>query len=248
MQAITKLSVVIPAHNEQALIAQCIASVKQAGEAIDLPVEIVVCTNRCTDNTAQIAESMGARVVDEPKANVARVRNTAIAASSGDVIVTLDADSRLSKNYLQQVVKKINKGYIGGAGLMFIDRLTLSAVLLGGLLVLPALLLMRFSGGMFWVRRDAMEAINGFDTRFLTGEDLDFWRRLRRYARANGLRFGMLHRAWVVTSARKMDEFGPWFMLTHPHWYYLAMRGDNRPFADRYLYKTRRSRGGDDKS
>lgn len=242
MQAIQKISVVIPAHNEQALIAQCLDSVKRAAANIAIPVEIVVCLNACSDDTGSIAAAMGAVVVEEAERNVARVRNSAVAASTGDVIVTLDADSRLSANYLQQVVGKIRRGCAGGASWMVVDRFTVCTVLFGLLLVMPALLLLRFSGGMFWLRRDVFDAIGGFDEQYLTGEDFAFWRKLRRYCRNTGQRHGMLHRAFVLTSARKLDEFGPWFMLTHPHWYWQAIRGNNRRFADRYLYHTRRSR------
>jgi glycosyltransferase involved in cell wall biosynthesis len=205
-------------------------------------VEIIVCINRCTDNTENIARTMGAIVVEELEPNVAKVRNRGLSAASGDVLVTLDADSTLSEHYLREVERLMASGkYIGGAGLMVTDRLNLASIVLGAVLVLPALLLMRFSGGMFWLSRAAYLATGGFDERFLTGEDFDFWRKLRKYARVEQRRFGMVTRAYIRTSARKMDEFGPWFMLTHPHWFYYAIKGNNRTFAERYLYKTSRT-------
>ncbi len=237
------LSVVIPAHNEEAFIADCIASVKKAAEKVAQPVEIIVCINRCTDNTEAIAKSLGAIVVEETEANVAKVRNRGMVAARGDILVTLDADSTLSENYLKEVERLMQTGrYLGGSGLMITDKLNLASIILGLILVFPSLLLMRFSGGMFWLSRATYLTTGGFDESYLTGEDFAFWRSLRRLARLEHKRFGMITRAYIRTSARKMDEFGPWFMLTHPHWFYYAIKGDNKDFADEYLYKTSRSK------
>lgn len=239
----SKISVVIPAHNEEALIGRCLASVREAEKRLGEAVEIIVCLNRCTDNTEQIAAGFGVILQEEPEANVARVRNRGLAAASGDILVTLDADTTMSANYLREVKRLLASGrYIGGAGLMVTDRLNLASILLGLVLVLPAFLLMRFSGGMFWMTREAYAAVGGFDSGYLTGEDLQMWRALRRYARAQRQRFGLVTRAYLRTSARKMDEFGPWFMLTHPHWFYLAAKGRDKAFADRYMYRTGRTR------
>jgi glycosyltransferase involved in cell wall biosynthesis len=237
------ISVLIPVHNEALLLGACLQSIRRAEARLGESVEIIVCLNRCDDASESIAQSFGVIICHEPEANVAKVRNRAMAAASGNIIVTLDADTRISANYLHQVKCMVeHKGYSAGAALMSIDRLNLAAVVFGLLLVLPAFLLLRFSGGMFWMTREAFDAVNGFNSAYLTGEDLEMWRQLRRYCRQEKKKFGMITRAYLLTSGRKMDEFGPWFMLTHPHWFYLAMKGQNKEFADRYLYKTRRSK------
>jgi glycosyltransferase involved in cell wall biosynthesis len=206
-------------------------------------VEIVVCINRCTDKTADIAKKLGVIVVEELEANVAKVRNKGLAVATGDILVTLDADSTLSKNYLSEVERLVQTGrYIGGASLMVTDKLNVANVVLGVLLVVPSLLLLRFSGGMFWLTRATYLATGGFDEKYLTGEDFAFWRKLRTLARFEKRKFGMITKAYVKTSTRKMDEFGAWFMLTHPHWFYYAIKGNDQAFADLYLYKTSRSK------
>lgn len=237
------ISVIIPAHNEEAFIGNCIRSVQAAALQVKQGVEIIVCINRCTDNTQAIARGLGAVIVEETEACVASVRNRGLEAAQGDILVTLDADSTVSASYLAEVERLMATGkYLAGAGLMITDRLNPASIILGIVLVFPALMLMRFSGGMFWMSRQAYERSGGFDEHYLTGEDFHFWRTLRRLARQQHKCFGMVWRAYIRTSARKMDEFGAWFMLTHPHWFYHAIRGDNREFADRYLYKTSRSR------
>ena len=237
------ISVIIPAHNEETWIANCIRSVQIAADRVKQDVEIIVSINACTDNTEGVARELGAIIVEESERCVAKVRNRGLATATGEILVTLDADSTLSPNYLAEVERLMATGrYLAGAGLMVTDRLGLATILLGIVLVFPALMLMRFSGGMFWMSREAYLATGGFDEQYLTGEDFHFWRALRSLARQQHKRFGMIWRAYIRTSARKMDELGTWFMLTHPHWFYHAIKGDNRDFANRYLYQTSRSR------
>lgn len=236
------ISVVIPAHNEEAYLANTLRSVQAAASKIEQVVEIIVVINRCTDNTQAIAESFGTIIVEELEANVAKVRNRGLYQAQGDILITLDADTTMSENFLVKVEQKIRSGkYSAGAALMITDHLTMASVLLGIVLVFPALCLMRFSGGMFWMSRDAFELSKGFDSQYLTGEDFHFWITLRALARKQHKRFGFIMGAYLITSDRKINEFGPWFMLTHPHWFYYAIKGNNQAFADRYLYHTSRS-------
>ena len=58
-----KVSVIVPAHNEEKYVGRCIESVKQAAARVKCGVEVIVVCNRCTDRTAEIALAGGARVV-----------------------------------------------------------------------------------------------------------------------------------------------------------------------------------------
>ena len=58
-----KVSVIIPAHNEEKYIAKCLDSIRIAESNMDIPVEIIVSLNRCTDNTEEIAKKYGAVTV-----------------------------------------------------------------------------------------------------------------------------------------------------------------------------------------
>jgi glycosyltransferase involved in cell wall biosynthesis len=66
-------------------------------------VEVVVATNRCTDQTADIARQRGATVVDVPGRNIARVRNAGATTALGRSLVMVDADSRMSAGTLAEV-------------------------------------------------------------------------------------------------------------------------------------------------
>src|ERR1035441_4560002 len=64
-----KISVVIPAFNEEKLIGATLRSIQAAGAAFGergWAMEIVVCDNNSTDATADLARAAGPRVVFEP--------------------------------------------------------------------------------------------------------------------------------------------------------------------------------------
>ena len=70
------VTVVIPAHNEGAYIGKCLECVKAAASRIEpQETEIIVVANRCTDDTAEVARSYGARVVTDESRCIAAVRN-----------------------------------------------------------------------------------------------------------------------------------------------------------------------------
>ena len=86
------MSVVIPARNEARRIGACLAAVRGAGE-------VIVVDDESTDSTAAVAESFGARVVPGeplPPGWVGKpwALQQGLLAASGDVVVTLDADTR----------------------------------------------------------------------------------------------------------------------------------------------------------
>ena len=81
-----RLSLIIITKNEQATIARCIASVPAADD-------IIVVDNDSTDRTAEIARSLGARVIDAPDwPGFGAQKQRALDAATGDWVLSLDAD------------------------------------------------------------------------------------------------------------------------------------------------------------
>jgi len=83
----SKISAYIIAYNEEEKIAAAVKSVLWADE-------VIVADSHSTDRTAEIAEELGARVVQLPFTTFGRLRNDAIAACAHDWIFSLDADER----------------------------------------------------------------------------------------------------------------------------------------------------------
>ena len=63
--------VVVPAHNEEALLPGCLAALRVAVLAVaPMPVRICVVADACFDRTAEIAREFGAHVVSVAERNV----------------------------------------------------------------------------------------------------------------------------------------------------------------------------------
>jgi len=239
-------SVVIPAHNEALYIGKCLQSVVRAAELVSPDaVETIVVANRCTDSTAEIAEEFGARVLTNDEKCISAIRNTGIRAAKGGIIVTIDADSVMSDHSLQEVRQMLESGfYIGGGSPIKFERMSagifFSALYVAANLV-PVMLRNRamLSGGMFWFYRRDFDAIGGFDETLVSLEDMDFAVRLNRLAAARGKKYGTLKHSHIVTSSRKFDEFGDWYLIRDHKLTRRIFTGRDRQAADKFYYDVR---------
>jgi glycosyltransferase involved in cell wall biosynthesis len=243
-----RLSVIVPAHNEERFIVPCLRSIRAAERRLAAPVELVVVLNRCTDRTAELARDHGAALVTEDARNMARIRNAGVRASHGDGVITLDADSRMSDNMLLEVMRRLATGrYAGGGARIKLER-TSPGIFMSCLTFAPRLLAERCWAGLFWLPRTTFEAVGGFNEELVSAEDVDFARRVRRWGLARGLRYGLILRACIVTSCRKFDEFGDWHLLRNRQLVARILTGRDRTAADHYYYDRReapaRSRQG----
>lgn len=84
------VSVVIPTMNEEESVGLVIGEVKEAFG--DAPVEIIVVDTNSVDRTREIATSLGAIVIDEPRRGYGRAYKTGFDSAKGEIISTLDAD------------------------------------------------------------------------------------------------------------------------------------------------------------
>src|SRR5436190_833836 len=122
-----KVSIVIPAFNEEKLLPRSLGAIQEASRVfleIGWESEIVVCDNNSTDRTAEIARENGARVVFEPINQIARARNRGAAEATGDWLVFVDADSFPSRELFARVVEEIKGGKcVGGGCLIALDQM-----------------------------------------------------------------------------------------------------------------------------
>ena len=103
-----RISVVLPAKNEAAAIGSTIAAIRQL-TCVD---EIVVVNDGSTDQTLQVAEQAGARVVSHPysKGNGAAIKTGARHAQS-EIIIFMDADGQHDPNDIPKFIEKLEQGY-----------------------------------------------------------------------------------------------------------------------------------------
>ncbi|MEN8849399.1 MAG: glycosyltransferase [Akkermansiaceae bacterium] len=232
-----KLSVIIPAHNEENFLPGCLSSIDAAQKNWGGEVEIVVVLNRCSDRTEEIARAAGAVIAKEEAKNLSRIRNAGIAASSGKMIMTIDADSRFHPMTFCDVAKKLESGrYVGGGAMVYPERYSMGIITTG---FVAALYLAKFnvSFGTFWTTRAACEAMGGFNPEFVTIEDVDFAVRLKKFGKHRDQKFGTLWRSALTTSCRKFDQFGDWHLVRDSGFVARAFTGKDQVAGDEYWYE-----------
>jgi len=109
------VSIVIPAKNEERDFGKCLTSLK----ALDYPperLEIILVDNGSTDQTREIAQSHGVRVLREDSGTIARLRNIGVEASSGEILGFLDADMEVRPNWLKAALEVLESKEVGAVG------------------------------------------------------------------------------------------------------------------------------------
>jgi hypothetical protein len=178
--------------------------------------------------------------VREDGRNLAKIRNAAAKAAAGEIIVTIDADSRMTGNMLAEIDRLSQTGrYIGGGVAIWPERWSLGIAIT--VLLLEIMLRWRqVSGGLFWCLRQDFEAIGGFNENLVSLEDLDFAKRLKACGKTKGKRFMTIRKAYIVTSCRKFDVFGDWYLLRSPRLVRRILKGKSQEDANNFYYDVRR--------
>lgn len=103
-----KISIVLPAKNEAGAIGQTVKTIKQLNRVN----EVIVVNDGSIDDTANIAEYAGAKVITHPysKGNGAAIK-TGARNALGDIIVFMDADGQHNPNDIFLLIEKIEQGY-----------------------------------------------------------------------------------------------------------------------------------------
>lgn len=114
------LSVICPIYNEEKYIAKCIESIVQQDYPKD-KLEILFVDGMSTDHTREIIEQYTKeypyiRIIDNPDKVVPHAMNRGIMASTGDVIIRLDAHAVYPNNYFSQLVEALHKYHADNVG------------------------------------------------------------------------------------------------------------------------------------
>jgi glycosyltransferase involved in cell wall biosynthesis len=198
------ISIVIPAYNEELMLAATLRALRDAGGALREPYELIVADDGSTDRTAAIAREHGARVVSVQLRNIGATRNAGARAATGDLLVFVDADTIVPPEVLIGAVAAVReRGAIGGGAGARPDS---DDPAWGPAVLAFVSWLMRVCGwaaGCFvFVRRDVFERVGGFDERYFASEEIHLSRAVKRHGRF------VILRQKVVTSSRKGRLFG----------------------------------------
>lgn len=169
------LTVVVPARNAEAMLPDCLASVQNEG-----PRELIVVDGCSTDRTVEIARQHGAVVISDDGRGLPAARELGARRAASSRVALIDADVTVPRGALAALLAEFEAGAYTGlqAGLHSVG------------------------GPGYWGRALAhhhrtgrsrrwfgvvatvfdREALlrHGFDASFLSGEDIELRRRLRR--------------------------------------------------------------------
>jgi rSAM/selenodomain-associated transferase 2 len=168
-----QISIVIPVANEAATLPDCLRQIDRAAS------EILVVDGGSEDETVEIAESSGCRVLGLPEPHRARQMNLGAANARGRILVFLHSDTWLPPGAAASIIEAVDRRSALGGG--FVRRYRSDRWILA-LTCRLAALRNQFVGWhlgdqAIFVRRDMFEKLGGY-REIPIFEDLDFSRRL----------------------------------------------------------------------
>ncbi|AFL84129.1 glycosyl transferase [Belliella baltica DSM 15883] len=105
------VSVVIPCYNQGKYLKETVDSVLASTYR---PIEIIIVNDGSTDNSLSIAEEIKenyaeVKLLDQKNGGVAKARNSGVRLASGEFILPLDGDDKISPQYLEKAIEVLKK-------------------------------------------------------------------------------------------------------------------------------------------
>ena len=188
------VTVMIPAHNEESVIANTVENILE----MDYPAfEVIVIDDRSSDNTASIIKELELKhqnvkaLIREPEAfpGKSAVLNDAFKIAKGDAVLVFDADATVEPDFLNKLVPQLEPADVGAVqarkiirnkDVNFLTRCqnneyTLDTYLQVGRDAVKGAVELRGNGEL--IKRQALEDIDGWNNYTIT-DDLDMSTRL----------------------------------------------------------------------
>lgn len=181
------VSLVIPAHNAEPWIGECLASVRAQDYPTDR-LEVIVVDNASTDRTAAICRDLGYPPLRCERPGASAARNAGIARARGEIVAFLDSDAVADPDWLSRLVGVFADASVGGAGGRIDPHRVVSGAEFHAYLThlldqsrhiagKPPFMLPFVATANAAFRRSALEAVGGFDEGLSICEDADLcWR------------------------------------------------------------------------
>jgi glycosyltransferase involved in cell wall biosynthesis len=203
------ISFIVPAYNEEALIAHTLAALNDVGRNLTEPYEIIVADDDSSDRTAAVAQELRARVVRARHRQIAATRNEGARASGGDKLFFVDADTLVNRDVINAALQAMRDGAVGGGSAIHFDgRLPTWARLVHPPFTFACRALGVAGGCFLFCTRGAFDAVGGFDEERYWAEEV-----VLSWALGRGGRFVVL-REFVLTSGRKLRMYSGAEMLS----------------------------------
>lgn len=106
-----EISVVLPCLNEENTVGTCIKKIFASLNENNVNGEIIIADNGSTDRSAEIATSLGARIVHVKNKGYGSALRSGFEAANGKYIIMADADDSYELENLTPFIKKLREGY-----------------------------------------------------------------------------------------------------------------------------------------
>lgn len=180
-----RISVVVCSYNGQRTIGETCRRLRE----LEYPdYEVLVIDDGSTDATAEIARQQGFRVISTENQGLSAARNTGLAAATGEIVAYLDDDAYPDRHWLAYLAEAYRGGDYAGVGGPNLapgdDGWTAACIARAPGNPVHVLLSDReaehIPGCNCSFRKNALEHVGGFDSRFrIAGDDVDVCWRLR---------------------------------------------------------------------
>jgi glycosyltransferase involved in cell wall biosynthesis len=189
------ISVILPVLNEEAHLAEAIAAILSQDYLGEF--EVILALGPSRDRTDEVAQSLASsdsriKLVANPSGKTAAGLNLAIAASTNPVIVRVDGHAKIPNNYLTLAVEILRQsGAVNVGGVMAAEGITKFEIAVARAMRSPlGVGASRFHTGgaagevdtvyLGAFRREAINAVGGFDERYIRAQDWELNHRLRK--------------------------------------------------------------------
>lgn len=197
------ISIIIPTLNEEKCLPRLLKNIKEQNFET---YEIIVADFNSKDRTRAIARKNSCRLVKGGKPS--RARNNGAKKSKGNLLVFIDADSLLSRNFFKSCLKEIKerKLNVGSCrtypiSINLIDKIFFT--IFNFWIAATQFFYPNASGSFIFCKRDLHNRIDGFDENLKLSEDMDYVKRAGKYGK-----FGILKNVRAYTSVRRFEKEG----------------------------------------
>lgn len=200
------ISVVIPANNEENTIEQTIDSVQR--EIYSGELEIIVACNNCTDKTEEKARAKDVRVEISEKAGMGYGKNLGGKVANGEIILFLDADTRLIPGSLAAIgraaLRHKEREIIGTMKALLDKPKIIEKITFFFVNIIQYLRRLPTPSGAIFITKTLYDKIGGFDELIPQGTSSE----LSLKSINNGGKWIFLWDAFAITSPRRFRKVG----------------------------------------
>jgi len=195
------ISVIIPAHNEQAYIRRTLDAVNRQHYR---NYEVIVVANGCSDRTIEIARDHCDNLLVVPEKGLSRARNLGAHAARGEILLFLDADTLLEWDALETLADQFTRRHSAGTlkGKPDSERLAYN-VIYWIKNFQHRWSLHKGSSGVIFCWKDDFEAMGGFDESLEVMENSDLIGKLKTLGK-----YRYIDDTTATTSMRRYEKYG----------------------------------------